>query len=684
MSASGDVLFHRPGLVYFWVLNDRVDEAHTRWMARQFADAKVAAVCLHPRAGLELPYGGSDWFERITAIVRHCRELNLQVWLYDEDPYPSGAAGGRLLMDHPHLAAHRIERDAPDATLRPGDLFCFAPGKLLWCGLIDEQGRGVVDWTARVGVLRRQWTTLPQWDSRYYYPQTPRYDCPRAWTHSPELALRIPEHDSGAELRLVAFTARPTTAKPGFSPWSGKPDPLNPDATAQFLAMTHERYRQVVGEHFGGHIPAIFTDEPKWHDPRPYTPGLFEDFQRRFGEPLVSSLEHLFSHDEHEAAMITRLRYRQWCGERFRQCWLEPVARWCDQHRLALVGHISPEDDPIQQSANVGNLLPLMRSFTLPGLDLIIPAVGDADHPLINLGVVSATSVRAQTGKAGVLSESLACSGQNFTAAQAQRILAWQTVMGVTTVVVHAAYQSQDGHRAVDAPPDFGPLSSLWPDMGEVAASLSEAQGVVRSARQVAPVAILWPIASFMALHLDWQDDRSGLRADLAQLLLLCLQRQVGVHLLDEEVLQEARVESGRLIAGEASYSHVLVPRARVWQQISGESLARFMAGGGFVAGAGRPAPWMQTSQGLRAVKTWPWPTLDPMAAVNALPRLLDEQVHAPDLRCTAWRSGDEVTLLMTHLSAGPRRIALGERAIDFIPGRIAIEAQAALQQAAR
>ena len=57
---------------------------------------------------------------------------------------------------------------------------------------------------------------------------------------------------------------------------------------------------------------------------------------------------------------------------------------------MAQVGHISPEDDPVQQSSSVGDLFPLFPYFSVPGFDLIIPAVGDHNHPLITLGVLSA------------------------------------------------------------------------------------------------------------------------------------------------------------------------------------------------------------------------------------------------------------------------------------------------------
>ena len=49
---------------------------------------------MHVRQGLETPYLGPDFFEAIKSCVARAEELGLTAWLYDEDRWPSGAAGG--------------------------------------------------------------------------------------------------------------------------------------------------------------------------------------------------------------------------------------------------------------------------------------------------------------------------------------------------------------------------------------------------------------------------------------------------------------------------------------------------------------------------------------------------------------------------------------------------------------
>jgi hypothetical protein len=663
-------LFHKPGLVYFWALNDACADADMDRMVRAFADGGVAAVCLHPRAGLLKPYGGDAWFEFIRRTVDRCAEKGVDVWLYDEDPFPSGNAGGRITLEYPEYRALTIRRFAPAPSPESKTLYCFPGGTLLWCGLVNEQTRATQDLTSRVGVVRRKWTKLDPWDSRYYYPATPRVSCPRAWTVSPEYAVELAEVPDG--FRLHAFVAQPT----GSEHWDDDVDRLNPEATRQFLERTHERYRTVLGGRLGRQVRAIFTDEPKYGFGFPWTRDMATSFRQQYGYDLSPRMWQLFSQTMDAESLQTRLHVRQWLGDRFRRAWLDPVSDWCTRNRLALVGHISPEDDPVQQAQCVSNLFPCFPHFAVPGIDLIIPRVGDRAHPLLNVGVVSATSAGQQLGRPGVLSESLACSGLDFSVAEAGRILRWQLLMGVTTHVVHCAYNSVAGLRLIEAPPDFGPASPRWPGMVALGRELAEWQPVVREATQVAPVAVLWPIRSFLALPLagpqgqdftgDWP-----LRDELVQLVQRCLDRQVGVHFLDEEDLWRAALDGGRLVLGRAAYEHILIPSSLVLHARTVHKLRAAQSAGLTVVCAGQSPRWQQTDRGVEPLELDWCPRREAAAAVAGLPRLVRLEGDGTDIRCTAWRHGSETTRLLMNLNPRPVSCRMDGRELTLEPGRL-------------
>jgi hypothetical protein len=666
-------LFHKPGLIYLWALNDDCSDSKMDRFIEAFAQGDVSAVCLHPRSGMLKPYGGDAWFAFIQRTIERCAARGVDVWLYDEDPFPSGNAGGWVTLEHSELRAMEIRRYEPTPAPERVGLYCFPPGIPLWCGLVNETSGETVDLTRQVGMVRRNWVKLDPWDSRYYYPATPLYPCPRAWTKEPELAVEDKEVPAG--YKLLAFVAQPVTGEA----WGAEPDRLNPEAAQAFLGRTHERYFATVGKHFGKTVRAIFTDEPKYSSRFPWTRGMFEDFRTRFGYELPPRLWRLFAGTMDETTVLTRLHYRAWCGDRFRQAWLLPVSRWCREHQLALVGHISPEDDPVQQNECISNLFPLHQDFALPGLDLIIPAVGDHRHGLINIGVLSAVSAAQQLNKAGVMSESLACSGLNFTAEQAGRILRWQLMMGVTTPVVHCAYNSTEGLRLAEAPPDFGPDSPRWPGMVILGRELASLQNHLRGATQIAPVAIVWPIRSFAAQPPAEFTADSPLRNNLVSLLTLCLDRQVGVQLIDETDLGRAQLADRHLVLGRARYSHVVIPSCLLLHADTVTSLRNAQKAGVTVIRTGAAPRWQQTEKGIEpAALDW-CTAVEPVELIKRLPRLISVGPDGTDIRCTAWRHDNQTTYLIINLRDKPADVTINGRRRELVPGSILVLGDAEL-----
>ena len=85
----------------FWFWNDRIEEDEiTRQMTRM-KEQQVEAFFIHARHGLQTPYLSEEWFARIGHVLREAQRLEMGVWLYDENNFPSGYAGGRVLAENP-------------------------------------------------------------------------------------------------------------------------------------------------------------------------------------------------------------------------------------------------------------------------------------------------------------------------------------------------------------------------------------------------------------------------------------------------------------------------------------------------------------------------------------------------------------------------------------------------------
>ena len=79
-----------------WVSNDRmtnklIDEQLTDFQARG-----IGGVFIHPRPGLITEYLSDEWFALCRYTVKKGKELGMKIWIYDENSYPSGFAGGHV------------------------------------------------------------------------------------------------------------------------------------------------------------------------------------------------------------------------------------------------------------------------------------------------------------------------------------------------------------------------------------------------------------------------------------------------------------------------------------------------------------------------------------------------------------------------------------------------------------
>ena len=76
-------------------------------------DMGIGGFFMHARGGLQTPYMEDEWFENVTASVEMAEELGMNAWAYDENGWPSGFAGGKLLEEYlsygrEYYAAHLI------------------------------------------------------------------------------------------------------------------------------------------------------------------------------------------------------------------------------------------------------------------------------------------------------------------------------------------------------------------------------------------------------------------------------------------------------------------------------------------------------------------------------------------------------------------------------------------------
>ena len=83
----------------FWSWNDELDEQGLVEQVEWMYDNGVGGFFMHARGGLKTEYLGEKWFSCIKACSEKAEELGMEAYAYDENGWPSGFVGGKLLDD---------------------------------------------------------------------------------------------------------------------------------------------------------------------------------------------------------------------------------------------------------------------------------------------------------------------------------------------------------------------------------------------------------------------------------------------------------------------------------------------------------------------------------------------------------------------------------------------------------
>jgi hypothetical protein len=147
-SAAAKALFAAPTREYatapLWVWNDLLTEDQIRGTMRDLAGQKVKQVFVHPRPGLMTPYLSADWFRLWKVALDEAEKLDMNVWIYDENSYPSGFAGGHVPELMPESRGRGGGRPGgappPPPRPRPGPARAHIPALLpVWASLSENR-----------------------------------------------------------------------------------------------------------------------------------------------------------------------------------------------------------------------------------------------------------------------------------------------------------------------------------------------------------------------------------------------------------------------------------------------------------------------------------------------------------------------------------------------------------------
>ena len=94
---NGDLNSYKP--VPFWSWNAELEPEELCRQIREMKENEIGGYFMHARSGLKTEYLGEKWMDCVKACAEQGAELGMDTWGYDENGFPSGFAGGKLLED---------------------------------------------------------------------------------------------------------------------------------------------------------------------------------------------------------------------------------------------------------------------------------------------------------------------------------------------------------------------------------------------------------------------------------------------------------------------------------------------------------------------------------------------------------------------------------------------------------
>ena len=92
----------------FWAWNGKMKKDRIEKQIACMKEQHMGGCFVHSREGLETEYLSDEWMKRVEDAINASKKNMLDVWIYDEDKWPSGMAGGMITRDCPEFRAKAL------------------------------------------------------------------------------------------------------------------------------------------------------------------------------------------------------------------------------------------------------------------------------------------------------------------------------------------------------------------------------------------------------------------------------------------------------------------------------------------------------------------------------------------------------------------------------------------------
>ncbi len=295
-------------------------------------------------------YLTDNGMKTVRQFCESAKAKGMDLWLYDEQGYPSGSAGGRVLKQN--IALESMGIFFTDAVVSGGlSEFKVPPGRPIQISAFPIIN-GEADYTRSVNL------------SDYYDGSQVHWDAP--------------------EGKWKLFAATKNSLYKGFQADRNSypyPSLLIPEVTEIFLDTTHNKYAEYLGNNLGRYFTSTFTDEPSTmamqfhsysekHAVIPWQEVLSSEMATRYGYRPEDRLVELFYYDG-SAGQQVRYQYFKTVGDLISENYFGKIKIWCEEHNFLSGGHLLLEETMLAHVPLYGNIMQCFRQMNAPGIDIL-------------------------------------------------------------------------------------------------------------------------------------------------------------------------------------------------------------------------------------------------------------------------------------------------------------------------
>ncbi|MBQ3493007.1 MAG: hypothetical protein IJA88_02740 [Clostridia bacterium] len=541
----------------FWSLNGKLDKEQLKKQILLMKEMGFGGAFLHSRAGLVTEYLGKEWFDCLDFCIQVLKENGMEAWLYDEDRWPSGTCGGQVTARKEFCAKFMLYReiDSDESYVQSENFLCLFAVKF------DEQGKHIRKYRQVKGPFEKQ---SDEKILEFYYDYM--------------------KGDS-------------------FYNGNSYVDVMNLDATKYFIQLTHEKYKEVLGDKFGKEIIGVFTDEPNrgpilqgfTHygentvNEIPYTFLLFDKFKEKKGYDLKESLPVLWFGKEDEPFAKEMYDLIDVLNDLFIENYAVPYQAWCKENKLLVTGHILHEDNLAVQTIMCGSVMRYFEYMDYPGVDNLSAHNNAYTVPAL------VSSVAKQLNKEFVLDELYGCSGWDMNLSDYKRMGDWQSAGGITFRCPHLSWYTMKGESKRDCPASILHQSAWCKDYALVEDYFSRLTYLIHNGEDLTDVAIINPIESIWGLVNKYTFDKvwfgpfdneicKKIETEYLGLYKILTENGRSADYIDEDIFSKyGEVKDNAFICGQKRYKHIILNGNLTLRSTTFKAIKKFLSEGGKV-----------------------------------------------------------------------------------------------------